>query len=91
MTGKGLFFHKKDSKQLVNNYRPAPLLSIYSKVFKKLVFDASFECMIESNLLSCIWPGFKPNDSCINQLISITHSTVSTSDVNPSLEVGGVL
>ena len=38
--------HKKNNKQIVNNYRPVFLLPIYSKVFKKFVF----EFKIESNL-----------------------------------------
>ena len=44
--------HKKDNKQIVNNCWSVPLLSIYSKVFEKLIFDAIFEFMIENNLLS---------------------------------------
>ena len=34
--------------------------------------------------------GFRPNDSCINQLISITHNIYRAFDANPSLEVRGV-
>ena len=34
--------------------------------------------------------GFKPGDSCIHQLISITHDIYKGSDVNPSFEVRGV-
>ena len=44
--------HKKDNKQIVNNYWSVSLLSICFKVFEKLIFDAIFEFMIESNLLS---------------------------------------
>ena len=33
---------------------------------------------------------FRPNDSCINQLISITHNIYRAFDANPSLEVRGV-
>ena len=33
---------------------------------------------------------FRPNDSCINQLISITHDIYCAFDANPSLEVRGV-
>ena len=34
--------------------------------------------------------GFRPNDSFINQLISITHNIYRAFDANPSLEVRGV-
>ena len=63
------------------------MLPISSKDFGKLVFDAIFEFMIENNLLSSTQSGFKPNDSCVHQLISITHSIFSAFDGNPSLEV----
>ena len=82
--------HKKDDKQIVDNYRPVSLLPIGFKIFEKLDFDAIFECMIEKNLLSSTQSGFKPNDSCVNQLIAITHSIFSAFDANPSLKVRGV-
>ena len=31
--------HKKGDKQLVNNYRPMPLLPIYGKIFEKIMFN----------------------------------------------------
>lgn len=41
--------------------------------FLKLVFNANFEFTMENNLLGSTELGFKQNDSCSNQLISITH------------------
>ena len=41
--------------------------------------------MIQNNLLN-----FGPNDSCINQLISITHNIYRAFDASLSLEVRGV-
>ena len=46
--------------------------------------------MIESNLLNSTQSVFKTNDSCVNQLISITHSIFGAFDTNPPLEVRGV-
>ena len=46
--------------------------------------------MIQNNLLNSCKSGFRPNDSCINQLISITHNIYRAFDANPSLKVGGV-
>ena len=82
-------FIKKNSEQLVNNYRPVSLLPIYSKIFEKVIFDSLFNFMIQNNLNSC-QSGFRPNDSCINQLISITHNIYRAFDANSSLEVRGV-
>ena len=82
--------HKKSSKQLVNNYRPVSLLPICSKNFEKVIFDSIFNFMIQNNLLNSCQSGFTPNDSCINQLISITHTIYRAFDANPSPELRGV-
>ena len=34
--------------------------------------------------------GFRPNDSCTNQLLSIVHDIYTTFDADPTLEVQGV-
>ena len=47
-----------------------------------------FEFMIENNLLSSTQPGCKPNNSCVNQLISIIHSVFTAFDAN--LQVYGI-
>ena len=83
-------FIKKNSKQLVNNYRPVSVLPICSKIFEKVIFDSIFNFMIQNNLLNSCQSGFRPNDSCVNQLISITHNIYHAFDANPSLEVRGV-
>ena len=80
----------KNRKQLVNNYHPMSPLPISSKIFEKLMFDSIFNFMIQNNLLNSCQSGFRPNDSCINQLTSITHNIHRAFDDNPSLEVGGV-
>lgn len=79
--------HKEDNKQLVNNYRSVSLLCACFKVFEKLIFDTIFEIMIGINLLSTTQSGFKRSNSCVTQLILITHSIF----VNPSVELWGVL
>ena len=73
MIGKKETLHRfiKNSKQLVNNYRPVSLWSICLKNFEKLIFDSNFSFTIHSKILNSCQSGFKPNGSCINQLISI--------------------
>ena len=56
----------------------------------KLIFDSIFSLMTHNKLLNSCQSGFRPNDSCINQLISITHNIYRAFDANPSLEVRGV-
>ena len=82
--------HIKNSKQIVNNYRPVSLLPICSKTFEKLIFDSIYDFINKNNLFNNSQSGFRPSDSCIHQLIAITHNIFSAFDANPSFEVCGV-
>ena len=64
--------HKKNDKQLVNNYRPISLLPIFGKIFEKIIFKRIYNFLSEENLLNHNQSGFRPSDSCVNQLLSIT-------------------
>ena len=64
--------HKKKSRQLVENYRPISLLPICGKVFEKVMFDEMYRFLDSNSLLSKNQSGYRPGDSCINQLLSIT-------------------
>ena len=46
--------------------------------------------MTHNKLLNNCQSGFRPNDSCINQLISITQNIYRAFDANPFLEIWGV-
>ena len=82
--------HKKGDKQIINNYRPVSLLPICSKIFEKIIFNSLFEYLEDNKLLNCNQSGFRSGDSCVHQLLSITHEIYKTFDANPSLEVRGV-
>ena len=82
--------HKKGDKQVLTNYRAVSLLSICGKIFEKLLFNELYSFFEDHKLLDPCQSGFKENDSCINQLVSITHENYSAFDCNPSLEVRGV-
>ena len=82
--------HKKNNKQLVNNYRPISLLPIFGKIFEKIIFDRLYNFLLQEELLNPNQSGFRPSDSCINQLIAITHEIFEAFDCNPSLEVRSV-
>ena len=45
---------------------------------------------MEDSLLNSNQSGFRPGDSCINQLLAITHEIFEAFDCNPSLEVRSV-
>ena len=72
--------HKKGDKQMLQNYRPVSLLPICGKILERLMFNEMFEFFIENKLISSSQSGFKPGDSCINQLLSITHEIYSSFD-----------
>ena len=64
--------HKKDSRQLVSNYRPISLLPIFGKIFEKIMFDSMYSFFQANQLITRNQSGFRPGDSTINQLLSIT-------------------
>ena len=45
------------------------------------MFNEMFNFFIENKLISSNQSGFKPGDSCINQLLSITHEIYKSFDV----------
>ena len=79
--------HKKNDKQLVKNYQPISFLPVFGKLFEKIIFNRFYYFLLQKELINPNQSGFRPSDSCINQLIAITHKIFETFDCNPSLEV----
>ena len=71
---------KKSDKRLLKNYRPISLLPIFGKIFERLLDNQMFELFIRNDLISQNQSGFKPYDSCINQLSAITHEIYKSFD-----------
>ena len=59
--------HKKESKNLIKNYRHIILLPIFSKVFQRIVFNALFNFFLQNKLFTPCQSGFIPGDSCVSQ------------------------
>ena len=78
--------NKKDHKQILKKYL---LVSLVLFVIKFLMFSEMFEFFVENKLISSSQSDFKPRDSFINQLLSITHEIYSSFD--ECLEVRSVL
>ena len=64
------------------------LLPIGGKILERLMFNEMFNFFIENKLISSNQSGFKPGDSSINQLLSITHEIYESFD--EGLEVRSV-
>ena len=80
--------YKKGDKQLLKNYCPISLLPVAGKIFERILYNNMFEFFTKNHLISPSQSGFKPGDSCINQLLSITHEIYKSFD--DGLDVRGV-
>ena len=49
------------------------LLFITGNIFGRLIYNQMFEIFTSNDLISQNQSGFKPDDSCINQLLAITN------------------
>ena len=73
---------KKEDKQLVKNYRLISLLPICGKMFEKLIFNSSYFYLNQS--------GFRPGDSCSNQLLFLVNEIHKAFENPKSLELRAV-
>ena len=55
------------------NYRPIFLLPICSKIFERLIYNELFTFLTDNILISPNQSGFRPVNSCVNQLIAVAH------------------
>ena len=63
---------KKDDAMLCINYRPISLLSIYSKIFEKLIYSRMYYFLNKNNLIYDKQFGFRAKHSVNHALISTT-------------------
>ena len=82
--------HKKNEKNLKENYRPISLLSIFGKILEKFMYDSLYSHLVSHELLNPNQSGFRPGDSTINQLLQITHTIFKALDCHPPLDVRSV-
>lgn len=66
------------------------LLPICSKIFERFMYNSIYKFLDDCNLLNLNQSGFRPGDSCIHQLISITHDIYSAFDSSPPYDIRGV-
>ena len=80
----------KRKKNILTNYRPISLLPVCGKMFGKCIYNSLYVYLQSNDILSKSQSGFHKGDSCISQLLAITHDIYSTFDAIPSLETRGV-
>ena len=77
---------QKNDKRVINNYGPVSLLPVCGKILERIMYNPVFLYLKNNELLTPHQSGFRPNDSCIHQLISIVHHIYANFDHN-KLEV----
>ena len=82
--------HKKKDKQTVSNYRPISLLPIFDKIFERIIFKNLYNFLIENDLITKHQSGFRPGDSCGNQLLSLINEIHEAFHDKSCLEVRSV-
>ena len=79
--------HKKNEKDIMNNYRPISLLSCVGKIFERLVFKQVFNFFRENNLITSFQSGFMPGDSTVNQLVQLYHIFCEALDMKKDVRI----
>ena len=69
--------HKKHEKRNIKNYSHESLLPLCGKIFERLIYSVMYDFLSYYNLLSSNQSGFRSDDSCLNQLLSINHEILN--------------
>ena len=78
---------KKGNSNIVSNYRPISLLSILGKCMEKCIFKYLYNFIHPHEILTPHQSGFRPNDSTVNQLLSITSDFYKAVDQGKEVRV----
>ena len=74
--------HKKGNRRMKNNYRPISLLPICGKILEEIIFDNVYIFLNNNSIISKHQSGFRPGDSTICQLISITSTIYESFEIH---------
>ena len=66
------------------------MLLTFRKISESMIFNAIFKLFFQNRLFAGCQSGFVPDDSCVSQLLSITHEIYKSLDCNPPEDVRGV-
>ena len=71
---------KKGNELLCENYRPISLLSVFSKIFEKVIYTRMYDYLMKNNLIYKRLFGFRNNHSTNHALISLSENIKSNLD-----------
>ena len=71
---------KKGASDNLSNYRPIPLLSVFSKTFEKIMYKRLYKFLEMNEILHPLQFGFRKNHSTSHTLISMTETIKKTID-----------
>ena len=71
--------YKKNDEQIISNYTPISLLPILN-VCEKIIFENLYVYLNANNLINTNQSGFRPEDSCSNQLLSLVREIYQSFD-----------
>ena len=77
---KVITLHRKGSTDNPSNYRPISLLSVFSKIFEKVMHKTLYEFLEKNNVLYSLQFGFRSKHSTSHTLISMTEKIRNTTD-----------
>ena len=72
--------HKKGDLQKINNYRPISLLTIFSKVFEKMIYAKLYEHLRVNNILTPNQFGFRTDYSTEQAIFSLINNVLEAID-----------
>ena len=65
--------HKKGSRNMLDNYRPIPILPVVSEVFERILYNQLVEYLDTENLLSEHQFGFRSSHSTVSALLELCY------------------
>ena len=72
--------YKANDPSLFNNYRPISLLSVFSKILEKIMYDRLYNYLMDMKILYEYQFGFQKNKSTYMALISLTDKLLAALD-----------
>ena len=74
--------YKSGDKKEVSNYRPISVLSFYSKIFKKIMYEYVVEFMDKNEIIFKNQVGFRKNHSTQHAVISLIHNIIHSQETD---------